>query len=116
MEMNMLTKIASIALGAVVIALPLPILAAPDSAQQAIIQKAQQAKKALAAAQAASGAQRPAADIQSLIKERPKARDLAVRGMPQGSPGMEAPHGERYDVVLIATDGSTRAYRSYAAT
>ena len=56
--MNMLTKIAGIALGAVVIALPLPIMAAPDSAQQAIIQKAQQAKKELAAAQAASGAQR----------------------------------------------------------
>ena len=58
----------------------------------------------------------PAADIHRLIKERPKARGLAVPGMPRGSPGMEAARGEAYDVLLIRADGTTRIYRSYAAT
>ena len=56
--MNVLTRITAVTLGAVLIALPLSIVAAPDSAQQAIVQKAQQAKKELAAAQAATGAER----------------------------------------------------------
>src|SRR5688572_22528129 len=31
----------------------------------------------------------PVADIQTLLKKRPKAKGLAVPGMPIGSPGME---------------------------
>ena len=58
----------------------------------------------------------PAADIRRLIKEQPKALGLAVPGMPRGSPGMEAPSAESYDVLLIQADGSTRVYRSYAKT
>ena len=45
-------------LGALMLAVPMTSIAAPDSTQQALIQKAQQAKKELAAAQAASGAER----------------------------------------------------------
>ena len=55
----------------------------------------------------------PTTDIERLIRERPKARGLAVPGMPTGSPGMEGPRGQPYDVLLIETDGTTRVYRSY---
>jgi len=45
----------------------------------------------------------PAADIVRLLKERPKARGLAVPGMPANSPGMQVPGAadERYEVVLF---------------
>src|SRR5437764_124658 len=42
----------------------------------------------------------PATVIKRLLKERPKARGLAVPGMPQGSPGMTGEY-EQYDVVLF---------------
>lgn len=49
----------------------------------------------------------PAADVQRLLKERPKARGLAVPAMPIGSPGMESPDGTReaYQTLLLADDG-----------
>ena len=53
----------------------------------------------------------PAPDIRKLLRERPKARGIAVPGMPIGSPGMEK--GERrdpYDTLLVMRDGSTRAF------
>jgi hypothetical protein len=59
----------------------------------------------------------PAADIQRLLRERPKALGLAVPGMPVGSPGMDGPEykGRRdpYDVLLVAAGRSTTVYRSY---
>jgi hypothetical protein len=58
----------------------------------------------------------PASEIHRLLKERPKAKGLAVPGMPLGSPGMEA--GERrsaYSVLLFDADGKTTVYRSYPA-
>lgn len=58
----------------------------------------------------------PATDIESLLRERPKARGLAVPGMPTGSPGMEAARGQPYDVLLIEADGASRVYRSYRGT
>lgn len=57
----------------------------------------------------------PAAEIKRLIAERPKARGLAVPGMPMGSPGMEGSHKDPYDVLLIKPDGRTRVYKHYAA-
>ena len=51
-------KLLATLIAGVVLALPLAGLAGPDAAQQALIQKAQDAKKKLAAAQAASGAER----------------------------------------------------------
>jgi hypothetical protein len=60
----------------------------------------------------------PAADIQRLLRERPRAIGLAVPGMPLGSPGMDGPEygGRRdaYEVLLIAPDGSTTVYSSHA--
>ena len=57
----------------------------------------------------------PAAEIKRLLAERPKARGLAVPGMPMGSPGMEGSHKDPYDVLLIQPDGSTRVYKHYSA-
>ena len=56
----------------------------------------------------------PAADIQRLLKEKPKFAGLAVGGMPIGSPGMEV--GKRkdpYDVVAFSRDGSTRVFAKH---
>lgn len=53
----------------------------------------------------------PAADIKRLLKERPKARGLAVPGMPIGSPGMEqGDQKDPYAVVLFGDQG----YQLYA--
>jgi hypothetical protein len=58
----------------------------------------------------------PAADIRKLLKEKPRARGIAVPGMPAGSPGMERPDGQRepYNTLLILRDGSTRVFASHA--
>ena len=55
----------------------------------------------------------PVSDIRRLLAERPKARGLAVPGMPQGSPGMETGKLDPYDVLLFQTGGKTSVYRSY---
>ena len=57
----------------------------------------------------------PAADILRLLKERPKAKGLAVPGMPVGSPGMDFPGGPpgEYTVVLIGEDGELIDYQQY---
>ncbi|MEQ9560652.1 MAG: DUF411 domain-containing protein [Rhodospirillales bacterium] len=52
----------------------------------------------------------PASDVARLLLEKPKARGLAVPGMPVGSPGMEGPNPEAFDVVLFQTDGSSAVY------
>jgi hypothetical protein len=58
----------------------------------------------------------PAADIRKLLTERPKALGLAVPGMPAISPGMDAPHGPGYEVLLFQTDGASRVYHVYSQT
>jgi hypothetical protein len=55
----------------------------------------------------------PAREIKRLLAERPKARGLAVPGMPAGSPGMEGGGRVAYDVLLVGNDGKTTVYRSY---
>jgi hypothetical protein len=58
----------------------------------------------------------PASEIQRLLKERPKARGLAVPGMPVGSPGMEV--GDRrdaYSVMLFDAEGKATVYRRFTA-
>lgn len=47
----------------------------------------------------------PAADVQRLLEERPQVAGLAVPGMPMGSPGMEAPHPQPYDVLAYDRNG-----------
>ena len=54
----------------------------------------------------------PAADVKQLLARRPVALGLAVPGMPQGSPGMETPDGQRdaYDVLLIDKQGKAAVF------
>lgn len=54
----------------------------------------------------------PAADIRKLLREKPKARGIAVPGMPIGSPGMEVPDGRReaYATLLVLDGGATRVF------
>lgn len=53
----------------------------------------------------------PAADIRRLLAEKPKARGIAVPGMPIGSPGMEmgARH-DPYEVMLFDEAGQTQTF------
>lgn len=56
----------------------------------------------------------PAREIRRLLAERPRARGLAVPGMPIGSPGMEdGARRDPYDVLLFDAKGGTRVYASY---
>lgn len=55
----------------------------------------------------------PASEIKRLLTERPKAKGLAVPGMPHGSPGMETGRVDPYDVLLFDANGKTRVYQSY---
>jgi hypothetical protein len=52
----------------------------------------------------------PAAEIQRLLKEKPKIAGLAVAGMPIGSPGMEGPNARPYDVLAFDKTGKTSLY------
>lgn len=55
----------------------------------------------------------PASDIKRLLNEKPKAKGLAVPAMPLGSPGMEGPRKDPFDVLLVNANGSTRVYKRY---
>lgn len=57
----------------------------------------------------------PAADIKRLLTERPAARGLAVPGMPIGSPGMEGPNPQAYDVLLLHEDGTVSVFAQHDA-
>ena len=62
----------------------------------------------------------PADDIRKLLQDKPKARGLAVPGMPLGSPGMEGTGSyagirHAYNVLLVLSDGSSRVFKSYSA-
>ena len=74
----------------------------------------------------------PADDIKELLREKPKARGLAVPGLPMGAPGREARGSdsscetgctileraqsqregrrEMYDTLLVGRDGKTSVY------
>ena len=53
----------------------------------------------------------PAADIKRLLAQKPRAKGLAVAGMPMGSPGMEhGDHREPYATMLIGTTGKATVF------
>ena len=54
----------------------------------------------------------PADDIARLLKEKPAIKGLAVPGMPMGSPGMEGPRKDAYDVVSFRENGRTTVFAS----
>ena len=56
----------------------------------------------------------PAAEVRRMLKEKPKAKGLAVPGMPMGSPGMEqGPRKDTYFVLLFDEKGETKEYQKY---
>lgn len=62
----------------------------------------------------------PAADIQRLLRDKPQdVIGLAAPGMPIGSPGMDgAAYGgrrDRYQVLLVRTDGSHTVFATHNA-
>ncbi len=54
----------------------------------------------------------PADVITRLLKEKPPVKGLAVPGMPMGSPGMEGPRKDAYDVVTFQENGKTTVFAS----
>ncbi len=54
----------------------------------------------------------PAEEIARLLKEKPAVKGLAVPGMPMGSPGMEGPRKDAYDVLTFEKNGKTSVYAS----
>jgi hypothetical protein len=52
----------------------------------------------------------PADLIVRLLQEKPAVRGLAVPGMPTGSPGMEGPHPQPYDIFTFDKEGKVRVY------
>ena len=54
----------------------------------------------------------PAGDIKRLLEERPAIKGLAVPGMPMGSPGMEGPRKDPYDVLAFDEGGNPSVYSS----
>jgi len=55
----------------------------------------------------------PAREIKRLLAERPEAKGLAVPSMPLGSPGMEGPRSDPYEVLLFQADGKYAVYQKY---
>lgn len=52
----------------------------------------------------------PADDIARLLKEKLPVKGLSVPGMPMGSPGMEGPRKDPYEVLTFQPDGRTSVY------
>lgn len=57
----------------------------------------------------------PAQDIRRLLADRPRAAGLAVPGMPQSAPGMDAGSNDPYEVLLFQPDGGRLVYRRYGS-
>lgn len=55
----------------------------------------------------------PAAEIKRLLASKPRAAGLAVPAMPLGSPGMEGPRSDPYDVLLVGKDGKATVFKRY---
>ncbi|MGH7790855.1 MAG: DUF411 domain-containing protein [Thermodesulfobacteriota bacterium] len=51
--------------------------------------------------------------IEKMLKEKPKVTGITVPGMPVGSPGMEGPHSEPYDVLTFDSKGNSTVYTSH---
>ena len=56
----------------------------------------------------------PAADVDRMLKEQPKAAGLSVPGMVMGSPGMEGSMSRPYTVLAFQKTGATTTFASHA--
>ena len=54
----------------------------------------------------------PADVIAKLLEEKPSIKGIAVPGMPMGSPGMEGPRKDPYDVIAFDSTGNKSVYVS----
>ncbi|MXX97935.1 MAG: DUF411 domain-containing protein [Rhodothermaceae bacterium] len=52
----------------------------------------------------------PAAYVHKLLEERPDIPGIAVPGMPIGSPGMEGPNAQPYEIVTFNEETVTGVY------
>lgn len=52
----------------------------------------------------------PADVIKRMLEEKPDIRGITVPGMPIGSPGMEGPNPQSYDILALKKDGTTEVY------
>ena len=52
----------------------------------------------------------PADLVKRMLDEKPDIKGLAVPGMPMGSPGMEGPRKDPYDVMAIGKDGRVQVF------
>ncbi len=52
----------------------------------------------------------PAEYVKRLLEERPDVAGITVPGMPIGSPGMEGPHPQPYDVLSFDKAGRTAVF------
>jgi hypothetical protein len=52
----------------------------------------------------------PADVVKRLLKEKPRVEGIAVPGMPAGSPGMESPNPEPYNVIAFDAAGKTTVF------
>ncbi len=52
----------------------------------------------------------PADLIKRLLEERPPVAGLTVPGMPMGSPGMEGPYKQPYEILTFDREGNTEIY------
>ena len=55
----------------------------------------------------------PSQDIDRLLAQKPRIAGLAVPGMPMGSPGMEGPRTQRYQVLTFDKSGKTTVFASH---
>lgn len=56
----------------------------------------------------------PAQDVRRLLEDQPEnVHGLAVPGMPVGSPGMEGPNPQPFDVLLMRENGDVAVYRRH---
>ncbi|MCG8047280.1 MAG: DUF411 domain-containing protein [Candidatus Thiodiazotropha endolucinida] len=55
----------------------------------------------------------PAKEIVRLLREKPAVEGISVPGMPMGSPGMEGPRRDNYDVLIFDGKGNTEVYSRY---
>jgi len=77
-----MNKLIVATMAALALAMPLAGIAAPDEVQKQLIQRAQEAKKKLASAEAASGAER-----QKLMQEHMKLMQEVMAQMQKAKPG-----------------------------
>ena len=55
----------------------------------------------------------PAEDIRRLLDARPPLKGIAVPGMPMGSPGLEGPNPQPYDVIGFDDEGNLTRFASH---